>query len=134
MKVGEFYKSIYNHYVAKVVKVTRHEVTLENRQGVKEYVLIDNFDLNWKKCENIYAYRNAIEEAFSKSKLTITMQGDCVVVYDHESNVQFSIFDNLLRVQFSDDVKEALEADYNVMEFLLEDAFEVIDMIANLFE
>lgn len=140
MKVGEFYKSIYNHYVSKVTKVWRNVVTLENRQGVTDEISVDNFDANWKRCVTIYEYRDEIEKAFGNctANNNVVMRGDAVVVTVDDpaepSVIAFGIVNNMLRVQFTDDVKEAVEADSNIMEFLLEDAFDVITMFADLFE
>lgn len=132
MKKGDIYRSIYNHYVAKVVKVTRDNVTLENRQGVKETIALENFDLNWRYCSTIYEYRDSIREAFPE--FNIFLQGDCVIADNTESRLEFSIADKMLKVQYSDDIKEMLEAEDNILNFLLEDAIEVINMFANLFE
>ena len=134
MKVGEFYRSIYNHYVAKVVKVTRDNVTLENRQGVSETIALENFDLNWRRCANIYEYRDTIDEAFSHVQHSIVMYGNCVKVTVDTDYVEFSIVDDMLMIQVTDDVKDALDLEYNVADFLLEDALDVINTIANLFE
>lgn len=134
MKVGEFYKSIYNHYVSKVTKVWRNVVTLENRQGVTDEISVDNFDANWKRCVTIYEYRDELQKAFSHVNATMCMRGDAVVIQIDDSQLAFGIVNDMLRVMFTDDVKEAVEADSNIMEFLLEDAFDVITMFADLFE
>lgn len=134
MKVGEFYKSIYNHYVSKVVKVDKAEITLENMQGVTDVVAIDNFDANWKRCATIYEFRNAIDEAFEHVEHTTTFVGETVKVVVDEDYVHFSIEDDMLKLEVSDDVKDALELDYNIGEFLLEDALQVINTVGSLFE
>jgi len=132
MKTGEFYRSIYNCYVSKVTKVSRNNVILENRYGVEDVVALENFDLNWRRCATIYEYRDTIAEAFPED-CELTLRGECVVVSYDEGQIEFAIIDDMLRVQFTDDVKDALDADSNVMEFLLEDALDVISMIADLF-
>ena len=134
MKTGEFYKSIYNHYVAKVTKVTRNEVTLENKDGVAETVKLENFDANWKRCVTIYEFKGTIDEAFNHVEHTTVMRGDCINVTVDEDYVSFSIVDNMLRVEVSDDVKDALEIEYNIEDFLLEDALNVINTVGSLFE
>lgn len=134
MKTGEFYKSIYNHYVAKVTKVTRNEVTLENKDGVAETVKLENFDANWKRCATIYEFKSTIDEAFNHVEHTTVMRGDCINVTVDEDYVSFSIVNNMLRIEVSDDVKDALEIEYNIEDFLLEDALDVINTVGSLFE
>ena len=61
--------------------------------------------------------------------------GDTIRIDVDDSRIEFSVsYDNQLKVQFSDDIKEAVDADSNTMYFLLEDTFDVITMIASLFE
>ena len=134
MKTGEFYKSIYNHYVSKVIKVSRNTVTLENGQGVTDTVGMQNFDANWRRCVRIYEFEHTIDEAFNHVEHTIALYGNCVKVTVDNDYVEFSIVDDMLMIQVTDDVKEALDLDYNVADFLLEDALDVINTIGSLFE
>ena len=134
MKTGEFYRSIYNHYVSKVTKVGRHEVILENKQGVADKIDIENFDTNWRRCITIYEYRDTIADAFKHVNYQMLLIGECVKVTVDEDFVMFSIANNMLRIQVSDDVRDALDLKYNVADFLMEDVLDVIYTIGSLFE
>lgn len=133
MKVNEFYRHKWNKYVVKVTKVSLHNVELKTvYSGVTEAIAVENFDLNYEPCETIYKWRETIDELFSFAK--IKFMGNSIRIDADDSQIEFSIEDDMLAVQFTDDIKEAVESDTNLLRFLLEDADEVILMFANLFE
>lgn len=133
MKVNEFYRHKWNKYVSKVTKVGLYDVELKTvYSGVTEKIAIENFYLNYDPCETIYKWRETIEELFSFAK--IRFMGNAIRINADESEIEFSIEDDMLVTQFTDDIKEAVESETNLLRFLLEDADEVILMFANLFE
>ena len=107
---------------------------LSVNSGVAETIDRENFDDNYELCNDIYKWRETIEELFSFGK--IRFMGPAVKVIVDASWLEFSIgqYNNLLSVQFSDDIKEAIEAEYNIMDFLISDTDEVIHMFADLIE
>ena len=134
MRTGEFYRHRYNHYVSKVTNVGRKSIELETLNcSVAEKIDRENFNLNYEPVVTIYQFRKTIEEAFYFGKTKL--MGDTIRIDVDDSRIEFSVsYDNQLKVQFSDDIKEAVDADSNTMYFLLEDTFDVITMIASLFE
>ena len=132
MNVGEFYRHKFNKYVSKVTKVGRGRVELETlNSGVTEFIARENFNLNYEPVTTIYQFRKDVENEFDFGK--ISLMGDTIRVDVDDSRIEFSIYDEQLKVQFTDDIKEAVESDTNIMYFLLEDTFEVITMLASLF-
>lgn len=134
MKVNEFYRHKWNKYVSKVVKVTRTNVELVTLNcNVAESISKENFELNYEPVVTIYQFRKTIEEAFSFGN--VSLMGDAIRVDVDDSRIEFSVgFNNSrLEVYFTDDVKEAVESDTNTMYFLLEDTFDIINMLASLF-
>lgn len=133
MKKNEFYRHKWNKYVAKITDVKRDRVELKTvNSGVTETISKENFDLNYVPCVTIHEWRNTISDVFSFGD--VLLMGDTVRVKVDDTIVDFSIdSSNQFAVCFTDDVKEAIEADSNIMRFLLEDADEVIDMFADLF-
>lgn len=131
-KVGEFYRHKFNKYVSKVTKIGRNKVELVTLNcDVAESIDRENFDANYEEVITIYQFRKDIEKAFDFGK--VSLMGDTIRVDVDDSRIEFSIPDSQLKVQFSDDVKEAIEVETNIMYFLLEDTFDVITMLASLF-
>lgn len=133
-KVGEYYRHKWNKYILKVTKVTLHTVELKTvYSGVAESVKVENFDANYEPAITIYQWRKTIKELFSFGD--IQLFGDCVRVKVDDTVIDFSIDkDNMLTICFTDDIKEAVEAETNVLRFLIEDADDVIQSFADLFE
>ena len=134
VKVGEYYRHKWNKYILKVTKVSLHTVELKTvYSGVFESVKIENFDMNYEPAITIYQWRKTIKELFSFGE--IQLFGDCVRVKVDDTIIDFSInADKMLTVCFTDDVKEAVDADINILRFLIEDADDVIQSFADLFE
>lgn len=132
-KVGEFYRHKFNKYVSKVTKVGRNKVELVTlNSNVAEAIDRENFDLNYEEVTTIYQFRKHIEEAFDFG--TIKLMGDTIRVDVDDSRLEFSIPNNQLKVQFTDDIKEAVDSETNILRFLIEDVNEVVTMFADLFE
>ena len=132
-KVGEYYKHKWNKYVARVTKVSLRCVDLiVINSGVHDVIAIENFDLNYEPCTTIFKWLKKIEELYMCEEVLTFM--DAIRCKDGNTVIDFSVNDDMLVVCFTDDVKEILEADSNVMRFLLEDADEVIEMFADFFE
>ena len=132
-KVGEFYRHKFNKYVSKVTKVGRNKVELVTlNSNVVESIDRENFDLNYEEVTTIYQFRKHIEEAFDFGD--IKLMGDTIRVDVDDSRLEFSIPNNQLKVQFTDDIKDAVDSETNILRFLIEDVNEVITMFADLFE
>lgn len=133
-KVGEYYRHKWNKYVSKVTKVSLYTVELKSvYSGVSESIKVENFDMNFEPAITIYQWRNTFEKLFSFAD--IQLFGECVRIKVDDTVVDFSIKNNdRLVVCFTDDIKEAVESETNILRFLLEDADEVITMFADLFE
>lgn len=135
MKKNEYYRHKWNKYVVKIIDVRRTDVEMKTvSSGVVETISKENFDMNYELCTDIYKWKDTIEELFNFGK--VSCMGPAVKVVVDDSWLEFSIgqYSDLLAVQFSDDIKEAVESEYNIMEFLVDDADEVIHMFADLFE
>ena len=128
MNVGDVYRSKWNKYTAKIVSINPSTVVLENKQGVKESVAVNNFELNWQPYD-INAYASIIKEAFEPHNITTT--DNYYIVVDNWQ-ISFRIIDDELSVNFSDTVKNKLDLSSNTLSFKLCDAEEVIYMIADL--
>ena len=128
MNVGDLYRSKWNKYTAKIVSINPSTIVLENKQGVKESVAVNNFELNWQPCD-INAYASIIKEAFESHNITTT--DNYYIVVDNWQ-ISFRIIDDELSVNFSDTVKNKLDLSSNTLSFKLCDAEEVIYMIADL--
>lgn len=132
MKVNDFYRHKWNKYVSKITRVGRSEVELVTLNcNVAEKISKDDFYNNYEPVVTVYQFRKDIETAFDFGK--VSLMGDTIRVDVDDSRIEFSIPGEQLKVYFSDDVKEAVEADTNIMYFLLEDTFDVITMLASLF-
>lgn len=133
MKKGEYYRHKWNKYVSKITNIRGDIVELKTiNSEVTETIDRQHFDSNYEPCATIYQWRKTIESAFANCE--IHLMGDCVRVNCDTTIVDFSISDDILVVCFTDDVKEAVESDTNILRFLIEDADEVITMFAELFE
>lgn len=134
MKKNEFYRNKWNYYVAKITEVKRDRVELiAVNSGVRETIARENFDLNYTPCTTIYQWRKTLEQMFSFA--TIKFIGDSIRVLVDDTKLDFSIsISNMFTVSFTDDIKEAIDADTNMLRFLLEDADTVIQSFAELFE
>ena len=67
---NEFYRHKWNKYVVKIVNVTRKQVEmLTVNSGVAETIDRENFDDNYELCNDIYKWRETIEELFSFGKI-----------------------------------------------------------------
>ena len=126
MNVGDLYRSKWNKYTAKIVSINPSTIVLENKQGVKESVAVNNFELNWQPCD-INACASIIKEAFTSHRITID---DSIVIDNWQ--IVFRIIDDELSVNFSDAIKNKLDLSSNTLSFKLCDAEEVIYMIADL--
>lgn len=133
-KVGEYYRHKWNKYISKVTKVSLHTVELKTvYSGVTDVINVEHFDMNYEPAVTIYQWRNTFDKLFSFGD--IQLFGDCIRVKVDDTVIDFSIKDNnRLVVCFTDDVKEAVESETNILRFLIEDADEVITMFADLFE
>lgn len=134
MKKGEFYRSKWNKYVVRVTDVKWDYVELMSiLSKTTERIKKENFDMNFESCDTIYKWRQTIESAFSFGEIQLI--GDAVRVKVDTTIIDFSIdVNDMLVVSFTDDIKEAVESDKNILRFLIEDADEVISMFADLFE
>lgn len=132
-KVGEYYRHRWNKYVSKVTKVTRSNVTLKVvNSGVTEYIHTDNFDMNYTPCTTIYQWRDTIEDLFKSCE--VWLMGDTIRVAKDTTIIYFCIdIKNRLSVSYTDDIKKLIDAESNMLKFLIEDADEVIPMFADLF-
>lgn len=129
-KVGEYYRHKWNKYISKVIAIKKGHVELITlNSGVSEYIHIDNFDMNYEPCNTIYELRPLIESSFSFSEIQTFV--DCVRIKVNNTVIDFSIdYNNRFTVCFTDDVKHRINAEKNVLKFLLDDADEVISMFA----
>lgn len=134
MKKNEFYRNKWNYYVAKITDVKRDRVELlAVNSGVRETITKETFELNYTPCITIYQWRKTLEQMFSFA--TIKFIGDSIRVLVDDTKLDFSIsLNNMLTVSFTDDIKEAIGADTNMLRFLLEDADTIIQSFAELFE
>lgn len=130
MKVGEYYFNKFNKYVEKVTKIGQ-TVKLQSITGIESTIKLEYFNDNYVKCNSIYQYRDTIATLFKRGKVEYFADGIKVDIDDER--IIFSIEDDNLKVDITDEVKEALGLEYNVTRFLLTDAFEVINTIADLF-
>jgi hypothetical protein len=130
MKIGEYYFSKFNKYVAQITKTGR-EIELQSIMGVKSTISAEYFNDNYIKCNSIYQYRDTIAERFKRGKVEYFADGIKVDIDDER--IIFSIEDDNLKVDMTDEVKDALNLEYNITRFLLRDLFEVINTIADLF-
>lgn len=131
MKVGEFYRNRFNKYVSQITKVGRNEIELVTlHSNTPEKIKREHFDNNYEEIVTVYQFEKDIREAFSFGE--VKLMGDTIQVNVDDSRIEFSIT-NQLKVYFSDDIKEAVDSETNIMYFLLEDAFDVINMLASLF-
>ena len=134
MKKGEYYRHKWNKYVSRITDVKRDKVQLEIiNSGVVETIRKENFEDNYTPCTTIYDWECEIQRAFPFG--VIKLMGDTIRVDVDDSRIEFSIdYNGMLKAQYSDDIKEAIDTEYNVTRFLLEDANDVIELFANLFE
>lgn len=131
MKVGEFYYNRFNHYVSKVISVSTDIVMLKNEQDVTDVVKIERFNMNWKPIHVVAELYDYIVESFPKSKIkcvsTYSPMG-IIIVGTKEKQVTFSVFDNSIQIRHTDNVLQDVPD-----LFLIDDAEDVIDIIASLF-
>lgn len=133
MKTGEYYKSKWNGYVSKITNIYLDKIILKDVfTGIVDEVAITNFKMNWEPCISVYQWSDLFETLFTNQQ--IMYFSDTIKIKDDTSLVEFSIDDNMLMVSFTDDVKEVVDSDSNTMRFLIDDANEVIEMFAELFE
>ena len=131
MRKGEYYFNKFNKYVEQITKVGQ-TVELQNIMGVTSIIKLEHFNDNYVKCNSIYEYKNTIAEKFKRGKVQYFADGIKVDIDDER--IIFSIEDKDLKVYMTDEVKDALNLEYNITRFLLRDIFEVINTIADLFE
>ena len=131
MKKGEFYFHKFNKYVEQVTKVGS-VIEMQNIMGVKSTIKAEHFNDNYKKCNSIYEYKNTIAERFKRG--TIQYFADGIKVDIDDERIIFSIDEDNLKIDVTDEVKDALNLEYNITMFLVRDIFEVINTIADLFE
>ena len=131
MKVGEFYYNRFNHYASKVISVSTDIVMLKNEQDVTDVVKIERFNMNWKPIHVVAELYDYIIESFPKSKIkcvqTYSPMG-IIIVGTKEKQVTFSVFDNSIQIRHTDNVLQDVPD-----LFLIDDAEDVIDIIASLF-
>ena len=133
MKTGEYYKHKWNKYISKITGVKRNKIELVIiNSGVKEEISIENFNLNYVPCKTIHDWRKVIDEAFPNTE--ICAYGDAIRVKINDSILDFSLTydETQLTACYTDDIKEIIEADTNILRFSLEDANEIINMFAEL--
>lgn len=138
MKVGEFYRNRFNHYVSQVTKVTDKVVTLTNIQGVSDDVKLENFHTNWSKANSIYQFETTIRSKFPsdfyliKTEDSITVKSDD---YEVPVSVEFSVDEGmdgtLVWLTMTDSIRDLIEVDDNVVAYHIEDMLDVISMIAD---
>ena len=131
MKVGEYYFHKYNKYVERITKIGS-TIELISVNGVTSKIKLENFSENYTKCGSIYEYKNTIEKAFSHGRTEYFADGIRVDIDDEQ--ITFSLDDDMLKVDMTDEVKDALNLQYNITYFYLNDIFEIINTIASLFE
>lgn len=133
MKRGEYYRHKWNKYVVKVTDIGRKQIHLNIvSSGVEEVIATENFEANYTPCVSIHQWRTTIDEMFSFADKIVAL-GNTIRMKCDESVIDFSMSDENLTLCFTDDIKEAVEADTNTMRFLLEDADTVLEMFADLF-
>ena len=133
-KVNEFYRHKWSKYTSKVTKVGRDYVELVTLKcNVPEKIKKEHFNENYEPTVTIYQFRKDIESAFDFGK--VTLMGDTIRVDVDDSRIEFSINyeGDKLKTYLSDDVRDAVESDTNIMYFLIEDTYEVIDLLVSLF-
>lgn len=137
MKVGEFYRNRFNHYISQVTNVTDKVVTLTNVQGVSDNVKLENFHTNWSEVNSVYQFETTIRSMFPND-FKFIKDDDALTVYSEEYEVPvsmtFSIEDDYFWITMSDCIMGLLEVDYNSVAYNIEDALEVIYMIADQLE
>ena len=134
MKVGEFYRNRFNHYVSQVTEVTDKYVVLTNVQGVSDKVKVEHFPTNWSRVSKIHQFEHTIKSKFPKD-FTYTIEDDFIVAesdaYEVPVSIRFSEDGTLIWLTVSDFVMGILEVDGNTVAYHLEDALDVINMIAD---
>ena len=133
MKVGDYYYHKFNKYVERITKITPKEIELKNIDMITTVIKSEYFNDNYMKCNPIYNYVETIVRAFKKAKFKFD-QSYIRVDPDPDNFIAFGIVNNQLRVVMSEEVYTALELEDSIEDFLLDDAEEVINMIADLFE
>jgi hypothetical protein len=137
MKVGEFYRNRFNHYISQVTNVTDKVVTLTNVQGVSDNVKLENFHTNWSEVNSVYQFETTIRSMFPND-FKFIKDDDALTVYSEAYEVPvsmtFSIEDDYFWITMSDCIMGLLEVDYNSVAYNIEDALEVIYMIADQLE
>jgi hypothetical protein len=137
MKVGEFYRNRFNHYISQVTNVTDSIVTLTNVQGVSDNVKLENFHTNWSEVNSVYQFETTIRSMFPND-FKFIKDDDALTVYSEAYEVPvsmtFSIEDDYFWITMSDCIMGLLEVDYNSVAYNIEDALEVIYMIADQLE
>lgn len=131
MKVGEYYFHKFNKYVEKITKIGS-TIELISVNGVTSKIKLENFSDNYVKCGSIYEYKTTIEKAFSHGHIDYFADGVRVDIDDER--ITFSLEDDMLKVEMTDEVRDALNLEYNITYFYIKDVFEVINTIASLFE
>ena len=136
MKTGEYYRSKWNHYKAKIVTIDTNHVKMRTNDGVNEYYRIENFNANWEKCRSIYEFEHQIKTKFKNCRIFhYTQLGESfkVIAPDYVW-IEFAVStdNNYLRVWFSQSIQQQLNEDVSVMDFDINDADEVIDLFASL--
>lgn len=147
MKVGEFYRNRFNHYVSQVTNVTDKVVTLTNVQGVSDNVKLENFRTNWSEVHSILQFETTIRNQFPDYfKIKYDSNEDTIVAeydfkdigFDNEVpyRIEFSIKNtNMISEEFyisiSDNLKSVFGWQYSDMRYEIENALDAICMIAD---
>ena len=132
MKVGEFYVHKYNQTVCRVEKIGKTVKLKEIQCGVAESIKLEYFNDNYIPCNDIYAYKTTIEEAFKKGHFEYF--GRSIKVSMGKESAFFSIVDDeKLEVYLSDNLRNTLEFNLYPTYFRESDTVKVINLIADLF-
>lgn len=144
MKVGEFYRNRFNHYVSQVTEITDKYVILTNIQDVSDKVKLENFKTNWSLVTDIRQFETTIRNKFPDYFNIYYKNNDLIAEYDFKdlgyddmlSKVVFSIINpgelnEALSVIVSEDLRVVLKWNSDNKIYKVADALDVICMIAD---
>lgn len=129
MNVGETYKHKWNKYVAEVTSIKSGIVELKIIPlGIKEYININNFDLNYEPYISIKNYENIIRSEFTAKEVIVST--DTIKVNINSNSIDFIFGEDTVTVNYIDNKDETI---FSTMQFPIEEASSAIKMVSDLF-
>lgn len=132
MKNNEYYFNKWNKYVEQITNITPIRIELKNMMGVTTTIKAEYFNDNYVKCNDVYNLIDTILSAFIPAKVLFDFQQNFISI--NKDDVAFGVVNDMLRVVMSDEIRDILELDNTIEDFMLEDAETIINMIADLYK